>query len=130
MEVALVAHLLEQAGITAVTGQAITWGRRDQAGSLPALVLHRIDGERDYHLGGPSGLTASRVQADGWGRSYAEAKSVAIALAAAVSGTRFTRGAVRFDAILIVDERDTNFDEAGEALFRTSLDLMVHHATA
>lgn len=130
MEAALIAHLLATAGITALVGDRITWGRRDQGGTLPAIVLHRIDGAPDYHLDGPSGLVASRVQVDCWGLSYGSAKTVARAVDTAISGARFTRGAIRFDAVLIVDERDTTFDETATALFRTSLDLAVHHAAA
>lgn len=130
MEAALIAELLATAGITAVSGQRITWARRDQGGALPAMVLHRIDGDRDYHLGGPSGLVASRVQADCWAATYKDAKRLAQALEAKVSGARFTRGAIRFDAILVIDERDSTFDESGSALFRVSLDLAVHHARA
>ncbi|RZJ01817.1 MAG: DUF3168 domain-containing protein [Brevundimonas sp.] len=130
MEAALIAHLLATAGITAVVGQRITWGRRDQGGALPAIVLHRIDGAPDYHLTGASGLVESRVQVDCWGSSYGSAKSVARTVDTALSAARFTQGAVRFDAILIVDERDDTFDETATAIFRTSLDLQVHHARA
>lgn len=130
MEVALVAHLLAQAGITAVVSQRITWGRRGQGGTLPAIVLHRIDGLLDYHLTGASGLVESRVQVDCWSDDYAGAKRAARAVEAAVSGQRFTRGAIRFDAVFVADERDSNFDEAGTALYRTGLDLIVHHSPA
>lgn len=130
MEEALVAHLLAQSGITAVSGQRITWGRRTQGAALPAIVLHRIDGNRDYHLSGASGLVASRVQVDCWANTFAAAKLAARAVEAAVSGAHFTQGQTRFDAILIADERDDSEDVNGAPLFRTSLDLAVHHASA
>lgn len=130
MEAALIAHLLDTTSITWLVDQRITWGRRDQGSALPAVVLHLVDGPRDYHLSGPSGLVASRVQADCWGATFGEAKILAKTLEAAVSGSRFTQGSIRFDAILIADERDATFDESATALFRTSLDLMVHHASA
>lgn len=130
MEAALIAQMLATAGITNIVSQRITWTRRDQAGSLPAIVLHRVDGQPDYHLQGPSGLVQSRVQVDCWALSYGDAKRAARAVEAALSAARFTRGAIRFDAILIIDERDDSFDEASTALFRTSLDLQVHHARA
>jgi len=130
MEEALVAKLLAVTTITTLVGQRITWGRRAQGGTLPAIVLHRIDGNRDYHLGGPSGLVASRVQVDCWANTFGDAKRAARAVALAVSGIRFIQGAVRFDAILIIDERDSSDDLNGTPLFRTSLDLAVHHASA
>lgn len=130
MEAALIAQLLATTGITALVGNRINWARRPQGSALPAIVLHRIDGSPDYHLTGSSGLVESRVQVDCWGLSYGSAKAVARAVEAAVSAARFTRGAIRFDAILIVDERDTTFDEGNVPIFRTSLDLQVHHASA
>lgn len=129
MEAALIARLLATAGVSALVSNRINWSRRPQAEALPAIVLHRIDGSPDYHTQGPSGLIESRVQVDCWGASYGAAKALARAIDAAVSGARFTQGAIRFDAILIVDERDSTFDET-TPIFRTSLDLMVHHASA
>lgn len=130
MEAALIAKLLASAGITALVGQRINWGRRNQAEALPAIVLHRIDGAPDYHLTGASGIVESRVQVDCWGASYGSAKAVTRAVEAVVSAAHFTQGAVRFDAILIVDERDSTFDENNTPLYRTSLDLTVFHASA
>lgn len=129
MEEALIAKLLATAGITGAVGQRVTWKRRGQGKPLPAIVLHRIDGIRDYHLGGASGLVESRIQADCWGDSYLSAKTTARALEAVLSGARFTQGGVRFDGIFIEDERDDTSEENGRPLFRTSLDLMVHHAS-
>lgn len=128
MEVQLTARLLAKAPLTGVVGQRITWGRRDQGGPTPAIVLHRIDGIPDYHSTAASGLVESRIQADCWGRTYGEAKAAATALKAVVSGARFAQGVVRFDAIFVADERDDTFDEAGTAIYRTSIDLNVHHA--
>lgn len=105
-------------------------GRRAQGGALPAIVLHLVDAPRDYHLKGPSGLIAARVQVDCWGDSFASAKHAARAVEAELSGERWTTNPVRIDAVLIADERDDTFDEGGDALYRTSLDLMVHHAIA
>ena len=130
MEAALINRLLASVDVTALVGQRITPGRRDQGGALPAIVLHRIDGQRDYHLAGASGLVSSRMQVDCWAATYGDAKRAARAVDAVMSGVRWTTGAVRIDAVLIADERDDTFDEDGTALYRTSLDLMVHHAIA
>lgn len=130
MEAALIARLLATAGLTALVSTRINWSRRPQAEALPAIVLHRIDGGRDYHLTGPSGIIESRVQVDCWAASYGSAKAVARAVETTLSGARFIQGAIRFNTIHVVDERDSTFDESGTALFRTSLDLMVHHSAA
>lgn len=130
METALVAQLLADAGVRVAAGDRVHWLRRPQGGRLPAAVLHRIDGARDYHMTAASGLVVSRVQVDCWGVSYGAAKALARAVEAALSGRAFTRDAVRVDLITVESERDSTFDEPPETLFRTALDLMVHHAAA
>ena len=131
MEEALIARMLATAGITDLVGQRVTPKRRTQGGDLPAVVLHRIDGGPDYPIhGGASGLIESRVQVDCWAESWLSAATVARAVMAALSGATFTQDGVRFDAIFVVAQRDDTDDENGTPLFRFSLDLMVHHATA
>lgn len=129
MEPALIAKLLATAGVTALVSTRINWGRRPQGSPLPCIVLTRIDGAPDVHHGGRSGLVSSRVQVDCWGESYGAAKGVARAVETAVTAQTFTQGAIRFDVILIADERDSTFDEV-TPLFRTSLDLMIQSANA
>jgi hypothetical protein len=129
MEANLIAKLLATAGVTALVSTRINWSRRPQGSALPAIVLHRIDGAPDYHHAGASGLVQSRVQVDCWAASYGAAKAIARAVETAVTAQTFTQGATRFDVILIADERDSTFDET-TPLFRTSLDLMIHHANA
>ena len=130
MEAALIAKLLAAAGVTSLVSTRINWSRRVQGEALPAIVLHRIGGAPDYHHAGASGLVVSRVQVDCWAKSYGAAKAAARAVEAALTAQTFTQGAIRFDVILIADERDSTFDEPPQTLFRTSLDLMVHHASA
>lgn len=129
MEPALIAKLLASAGVTALVSTRINWTRRPQGEALPAIVLHRIDGAPDVHHGGRSGLVQSRVQVDCWAASYGSAKAIARAVENAVTAQTFTQGAIRFDCILIADERDTTFDEI-TPLYRTSLDLIVQSANA
>ena len=129
MEAALIAKLLATAGVTNLVSTRINWSRRPQGSALPAIVLHRIDGTPDVHHGGASGLVVSRVQVDCWAASYGSAKAAARAVETAVTAQTFTQGATRFDVILIDSERDDSTDET-TPLFRTSLDLMVHHANA
>lgn len=130
MEAALIAKLLASAGVTVLTGTRINWLRRPQAEALPAVVLQRIDGRPDVHHGGRSGLVESRVQVDVWAKSFKAAKDIARAIETAVCAQAFTQGAIRFDVILLVDERDSTEDAQPDNYFRTSLDLMVLHAAA
>lgn len=129
MEADLITRLLATAGVTALVSTRINWSRRPQGAALPAIVLHRVSGTPDVHHGGASGLVMSRVQVDCWAASYGSAKAIARAVQTAITAQSFTQGATRFDVILIDSERDDSTDET-TPLFRTSLDLMVHHANA
>lgn len=129
MEAALIAKLLAATGVTALVSTRINWSRRPQGAALPAIVLHRVSGLPDVHHAGASGLVVSRIQVDCWAASYGSAKAVARAVESAITAQTFTQGSIRFDVILIDSERDDSTDET-TPLFRTSLDLMVHHANA
>ena len=128
MEKALRALLRANAGLSALTG-VVDWGLRPQNdSSLPAVVLQRVYGGRDYHLTGASGLVESRVQADCYGETYGSAKGTANALMAIVNAYSATYDGVQFQRISIDSERDTNETEAADRhLFRTSIDLLIWH---
>ncbi|MDW9877327.1 DUF3168 domain-containing protein [Sinorhizobium meliloti] len=126
MEEALVSLLLSATGVTSLVGARINWLRKPQNDAgVPYIVLQRIDGDRDYHMRGPSGYVTSRVQADIYGVTYGSTKKAARALITMLSGHR---GGI-FQGIFIDSERDLPAADAGEVtnLFRTSVDLIVHH---
>lgn len=126
MEESLVALLLNAAGVTALVPAAhIEWGRSSQGTAVPYIVLQRISGLPDYHMQGASGYVASRVQVDVYSDKYTATKKAARAVIAALSGYR---GGI-FQGIFIDSERDLPAVGAGEVtnLFRTSIDIMIHH---
>jgi len=127
MEEDLVAQLLADAGLSALVGDRITWNLRDQAGALPAVVLHLIDATRQRFLGGRrSGFEGAYLQADCWGSTFAEAKDVSRAFRAALDNLT---GAFRGSAE--EHERDDAFLDPAPVghrpaeLHRTSLDVRV-----
>jgi len=63
-------YLLAASAIAEFVGNRITWATRPQASAFPAIVLQVIDGVPVYADEGETGLTATRVQADCWGRDY------------------------------------------------------------
>ena len=126
MEETLMGLLLGAAALTAHVGTRINWTAKPQSVSgLPYIVLQRIDGVRDYHMRGASGYVESRVQADFYAANYTAGKKAARALIAVLSGYR---GGI-FQGIFIDSERDLPAADAGEVtqLFRTSVDLIIHH---
>jgi hypothetical protein len=126
MEEQLVALLLKSAALTALVGANIQWGRAPQGmQGKRYVVLQVISAPRDYTMQRASGHVEARVQADAYASSYTDAKRIARALRAAVSGRRV--GAIH--AIFVSDERDLPAADPGEVnhLFRTSQDLIIHH---
>jgi hypothetical protein len=112
--------------LASVAGGRRYWVRAPQQAGRPFVVLNRISGLPDYHSQGPSGYVASRVQADCYAETYTAAKQVARAVKAALSGYR---GGI-LQGVFADNERDLPAADAGEVkyLFRTSLDLIVHHS--
>jgi len=128
METALRARLLAAAPVVALVGQRVTWVERPQGAALPAITLQNVTDERVQNFKGFDGLQPGYVQIDVWALSYAAAKALKDAAIAAVvpaatqSGVRFTRGFVT--ARDLSERTDTQF------LFRPSIDLTFHYATA
>lgn len=127
MQGAFRSRLIDNAGVSALVGQRVYWVERPQSSTLPAITLQIISEDRPQHMKGFTGLDWARVQIDAWALSYGEAKGIveaviaAIAPAATGNGVRFTRSFV--DGVRDLTERvDT------KTIFRTTIDLMIHHA--
>ncbi len=101
------------------------WGIAPQGSARPFVVLTRVSGGRDYTTDQRSGPTAARVQADIYGATYGETKTLTRRMIAALSGGRYGR----VTAIFVESERDLPAADAeGNATqHRTSVDLMIHH---
>ncbi len=127
MEGAIVAKLRATAGVSALAGQRVWPGRRVQARDRPSITVIRVDGAPIYTDEGQGDLTMARVQIDCWAGSYTDAKDLARAVQAALSGFVGTQGSTTFRYFYLDAERD--FDEGGsntsEYLYRTSLDFLV-----
>lgn len=129
MEEALVDLLLADAGVAAALANRIWWARAPQGTpARPYCVLRVISGVPDHHMGAPSGLVRSRIQADVYGETYAQAKTAARATKAAIDGYRGLAGARTFQGAFIDGERDLpDEDDAGEHLFAVSFDFILWH---
>ena len=130
MKEALRAHLLADAGVSALVGTRIAWGGRPRGSAMPSVALHLIDGQRDYAMQAPTGLVRARVQADCWALTYADATSTSRAVLAALSGLRQTVAGVQFQGIFAIDQRDLSEDGTGadEVFYRESLDFEIWHS--
>ena len=125
MEDALTDLLLAYGPLTALVGQDVTPSVRLQATGLPAVVITRVSGARDYHMEGPSGLTRSRMQIDCYGSTWPQAKSVARAVIARLSGFNGKATASVIRSAMLDSERHFFEGEDPEAVHRFSLDFDV-----
>lgn len=126
MEQALTTYLLASSGLTTLVGTRVHWASRPQGSTLPAVILTRISGVRDYTLAGASGYVESRVQIDCWARTYGAAKTTAQAVRNALHAL-LPAGSPPILGLSIDGERDSFEGDPPEALSRTSLDVIIHH---
>ncbi len=124
---ALRARLLAAAPITASVAQRVYWVSRPQAAALPAITLQVINEERAQHMAGYDGMTVSRVQVDVWALTYAETKTIAEAIVAAITPAETSNGVV-FTRAFFDGSRDLGENASTQFIHRTSLDFIVHHS--
>lgn len=130
---ALRARLLADGPLTALVSTRIDWVERPQGKSLPAVTLQGISDAREQNLKGFEGLQPARVQYDVWGDTYASVRDTVEALIAAAvpsqtgNGHRFTRAMVELPPRDLT-ERVSAGDGLNKTVFRTTFDLIHHHA--
>ena len=126
MEETLVALLLNDTGVSILAGNRVNWSERPQGAALPAVILHKISGVRDYNMDGASNLVSSRVQADCWALTYGDAMQLSRAVRNVLSGYRNgdLQGAF-IDAERQSVEKET---DGAQRYFRVSLDFIIWHA--
>jgi hypothetical protein len=127
MEEALIARLLADAGVASLAGTRVFPGSRPQGSALPAIVLARVSGAPLYADDGEIGLGQDRIQIDCWAATYGEAKTLARAVTACLSGFEGPVGDTVFQFIELDTERDLREGgvDAAEYPFRTALDFLV-----
>lgn len=115
--------------LASVAGGRRYWVRKPQTDpARPYIVMQRIGGLPDYHMQGPSGYVASRVQIDVYADTFTSAHSTADQVVGLLSGYR--DGDIR--GVFVDGLRDLPASDAGEVshLFRVSIDVIVHHTSA
>lgn len=129
MEEALRAILASDAGVAALVSSRVYWGLAPQSVTGDFLALYVVSGNRDYHMGGASGLRETRVQVDCWASSYGAAKTIARAVESAISGFSGSQSGKAFRGAFINSERDDNESDTADTAsrYRTSLDLIIWH---
>ncbi len=124
MEQALTTLVLETAAITDLIGERLTPGVRTQGGALPALVMNLFGAQRGYSHSGDDGLPRARVQFDAYGATYDEARLLAQAVTARLSGFAGVVGGVRLTILDATDEASFAHDTPDQT-YRRSMDFTV-----
>ena len=125
MEQAFRAILRSATSVTAIAAASqINFVNRPQGAALPAVVLRVVDDAAGLTLKGSDGLSAGRIQADCYGNTYAEAKSLSLAVRAVLHGYR----GGNFRLVEHVDTRDENETGSNQADRPVSvgLDFITH----
>lgn len=130
MQTVLANLLLEHQPLKALIGTRLHWDTMGQGQPLPFVVMYVISGVTDYTMAGASGYASTRVQFDCRGKNAAEARAVAEAIRARLSGFRGEYEGFRFQGCFEAGQR-TRFDDAAPAKwFTDSRDYMIHWAPA
>lgn len=131
MEEDLTARLLATPALSALVGNRITWGQRDQDKPLPALVLTNVSPGRTYLHGGADPTANPRIQFDCYGRTASEAKALSRALIGTLESPA-VQGATAFSVALLDAERGPLIEDVGGGLkvHRYSLDFLIWFSPA
>lgn len=114
--------------LTALVGERVTWGRREQADALPAVTLNKISGGPDYADDGETGLDEIRVQIDCWALTNTTVQAVSRAVRDLISAhTDDTFRHIALDAVRDLSEGGANQTDYE---YRVSMDFIILHGSA
>ena len=114
----------------AIGNSRVYWGIAPQKAQLPYVRLNTISDPRPQHLKGYDGARPTRVQADVFASTYAEARSVSESIIAALAAPAEV-GGIRFGRTKAEGPRDLGEDVRGDGfIHRLSTDLLAEHSLA
>jgi len=130
MQLVLANLLLAHQPLKALVGNNVHWDTMVQGAALPNVVMYAVSGITDYTMAGASGYVMTRVQFDCRGSSAAQARLVANAIKARLSGFKGEFSGFKFHGCFEQSQR-TRFDKDGNvSWFTDSRDYTIHWAPA
>jgi len=129
MQTVLPNLLKSHAPLAALVADRIDWDEIPQGLAKPAIVIFVISGPRLYTQAGANRYVANRLQFDCLGKTAAEARQVAAALEAKLSGYRGVHEGIHFQGCFQQNERTRGRSDAAK-WFTNSRDFMIHWAPA
>lgn len=130
MQIVLANLCLAHAPLASLIGNRIHWDEIPQGLSGPSVVMHLVSGIPGYTHSGADGLEMSRVQFDCSGTSAAEARAVADALDARLSGFRGTYDGFKFGGAFRQSRRSRSEKDGADGGFTASMDYLIWWAPA
>lgn len=128
MKQSLTTLILADPTVSGLIGDRLFWKLMEPSAQMPRLILHTISSVTDYRMSGPTGLINTRIQADCFGGTYAQAESLASALMTLLSGYRGTVGTTLFEGVFHESTRDIfEDDDSPSDIFGVSLDFTIWH---
>lgn len=113
VEAALVSKLQGDTAVAAVVAARIYPLLLTQGTALPAIVYQRLSSYGEHANDTNSTLISSRIRFDCYGKTYTDAKNLAIKVKTCLDGFIGLILSVHIDGILFVDEFDS-YDEDAE----------------
>lgn len=130
MQTVLANLLLAHAPLLALVGNRVQWDALPQGSPQPSIVMSVISGVTNYTMQGASGFVSTRVQFDCRGTTAPQARQVAEALKARLSGLSLIFSGFEFQGCFEQGQR-TRFDKDGAVTwFTDSRDFSIHWAPA
>ena len=131
VEQGLVAHLLADATVSGIVGNAVHPGKIPQGAGLPAIVYSRTSSIRENTLDGPSELVKVRMRVDCWHTTYPDAKALATAVRVALNGVGLASprllGAEPVQMVTLDSDADVGETQGDEHEHRVAQDWTIIH---
>lgn len=131
IEAAIAKQLLANTGVATLVGTRIYPVWLPQGCTYPAISYLKVSGSRVHTMGASEAGANPRVQISCWGRTYADVKSVASAVRAALdqfSGTLGGAGGVSVQAIQLDNELD--LIDPNSELYHVPMDFLTWYTEA
>ena len=123
----VLANLLKtHAPLVALVGNTIDWDATPQGYAFPSIVMYVASGVTDYTMAGASGYVATRVQFDCRAKTAAQARAVANAVDAKLSGFSGEFSGYLFQGVFAAGQRTRNDKDGPTTWFTDSRDYVFH----